>query len=531
MNLTNPNASDEIDLKLYWGVLRKEIRKIIFFSLLFMLSGFLLSNLLPPVYEASSILMVSENSALQTNEYNAVLTSERLARTYAEIMTAQPILEAVKTDLGLTEDLDSVKESIEVRLIPNTQLIRVTVQNTDPLLAVQITNTLVEYFINDNISLQQSRFAESKLTLAGQIAEQQGFVDQIQLALNSLPQGEEGQLERTRLEGLLGQYRQTYTQLLQSYEQLRLAEAQSTSNVLQVEPAILPDESISPKVPLNTLLAGVLGAALATSYVFLRTTLDNSIKNADEIRNNFDLSTLAFVAKAHEEDEIITASNPRSPISESFRSLRTNIQFASVDDQLKIIVVTSSVQGEGKSTIASNLAFVISQLGTETILIDADLRRPRLHKLFKVSNKKGLSNLFVNKHMDHAFDAQLQETKYPHLKIMSSGGIPPNPSELISTIRMNNILEHAKTRAELVIIDAPPVLPVTDAVVLAQKADGVIIVMVPGQTTMPMAKQAVESLRQVDAKILGVVFNNVDLDSAYFSSYRNAYVYHYDEAS
>lgn len=522
---------NEIDLRLYFDFLRRRAFLIVLVAVLSGLVGFLVSNSLTPIYEASTVLLVSENATTALNEYNAVLTSERLARTYVEMISARPVLETLRANLDLEQDVETLKDAISISLVANTQLIEVKVQDPSPSRAALLANSLVSLFIEQNDSLQQSRFADSKNSLLEQIAQQQTYIDQIQETLNSLPSTDENETERTRLEQLLSQYRQSYTQLSQSYEQVRIAEAQNSSNIVQIESAVAPNSPVSPRILVNTLLSALAGVAIAVALILLIESMDHSIRSADVVKEKLGIRTLATIGKDEGKDSLVTVVNPRSPVSEAFRSLRTSIQFAGVDSQLKTIIVTSAVQEEGKTTVAANLAFVMSQLGSEVILVDADLRRPKLHKIFEVSNKKGLSNLFVNRDMGRAFSTQMQKTKHEHLNLLASGGIPPNPSELISTARMTDILKLAEESADLVIIDAPPTLPVTDAAVLAQKADGVIIVMVPGKTTMPMAKQTVETLRQVNAKIIGAVFNNVDLNSAYFSPYRNGYRYVYDHES
>lgn len=213
---------------------------------------------------------------------------------------------------------------------------------------------------------------------------------------------------------------------------------------------------------------------------------------------------------------LISLTNPKSPIAEQFRTIRTNIQFSSVDKELQTIIVTSSGPGEGKSTNTANLAVVFAQQGKRVLLIDADLRKPTVHYTFRTENHVGLSNVLTRQlTLEEAISTTAQEK----LWVLSSGPIPPNPSELLGSKNMEVLLEQAKEEYDVIVIDTPPVLAVTDAQILANLADGVVLVVSSGKTERDSAKKAKELLESAQAKILGVVLNNKKAEESHYYYY------------
>ena len=218
-------------------------------------------------------------------------------------------------------------------------------------------------------------------------------------------------------------------------------------------------------------------------------------------------------------DALITISTPRSPISEAYRELRTNLAFASLDTAIRTIVVTSPGPDEGKSTTLANLAVTVAQAEKRVILMDCDLRRPCLHKLFGLSNDVGLTTLIVDEAA--LSDPPLQETGISGLRLLASGPLPPRPPDLLGSRRMEKVIAALMERGDVILLDAPPIIAVTDAAVLATKVDGVLLVVSAGNTGRENARQAVARLEKVKARIIGAVLNNVELDTSlnrYYSS-------------
>lgn len=211
---------------------------------------------------------------------------------------------------------------------------------------------------------------------------------------------------------------------------------------------------------------------------------------------------------------LITLNDPRSPVTEAYRALRTNIQFASLDRPVQTILITSADPGEGKSTILANLGVVMAQAGRKTLLVDADLRRPQLHAIFGKGNEQGLTSLMMT---TGTKDLPLQETGVPNLTLLTSGPLPPNPAEVLASRRLDDVLQQLKGEAEIVLFDAPPVVAVTDAVILASKVDGVLLVVNAGKTRREMARRAKVLLDKANARLLGAILNNVKTEKSVYS--------------
>ncbi|SFE99757.1 capsular exopolysaccharide family [Bacillus sp. OV194] len=214
---------------------------------------------------------------------------------------------------------------------------------------------------------------------------------------------------------------------------------------------------------------------------------------------------------------LITHNNPMSPISEQYRTIRTNIQFSSIDKQYKTLLVTSAGQGEGKSTTVANLAVVLAQQGKRVLVVDGDLRKPTVHYTFRVSNIQGMTSVLTKQ---LTFEDAVQKTNIDHLYVLPSGPIPPNPSELLNSKAMEALVEEANSKYDYVLFDSPPVLAVTDAQILSNRCDGVVLVASSGRTEKEEALKAKELLENANAKILGVVLNGKETnDSSYYYYY------------
>lgn len=214
---------------------------------------------------------------------------------------------------------------------------------------------------------------------------------------------------------------------------------------------------------------------------------------------------------------LITYYDPKSPVSEQYRTIRTNIEFASVDNKIKTLMVTSSTPGEGKSTTTANLATVLGQQGKSVLVIDTDMRKPTVHFTFQLPNTSGLTNVITRQ---QKFDDSVYETSIPNVDVLTSGPIPPNPSELIGSRAMQHLIGELKEAYDYIVFDAPPVKAVADPLILSKYADGVVLVVRSGKTEEEAAKDAVDALKKAEANILGAVLNDVKIkDTSYYYYY------------
>ncbi len=500
-----------MELKQYGAVLLKWSWLILLGIVLAAGTAFLASRAMTPVYQASVTLMVSPGSNPTISDYTAVLTGQQLAKTYGELLKKRPVLEAVIKALDLPLNAEQLGELETVQLVRDTQLIVLRIEHTDPVLAAKIADLIAQEFIDQNQANQLSRFASSKDNLLKQLKQLEADLSTTQAALDQARGASAANpSEVARLETSLAQTRSSYSTLLKSYEDIRISEAKAIDSVIIAEPAEIPERPVRPSVLQNVLLAAVVGGMLAVGVAFLIEYLDDSIRSPDELDGLLHIPTLATILRmpvANPPDRLTVFKDPRSPIAESFRSLRTNVQFSNVDRPSKTILVTSANPLEGKSTTAANLAAAMAQSGLSVVLVDADMRRPILHKIFEVPNDVGLTNTLLTSKVE--LNGSLVKTHVPNLNLLTTGPLPPNPSELLGSQRMQRLMEALKEQHDVVILDSPPVLAVTDPAVLASYVDGVILVVGAGETRRAAAQRAVDHLQQVGARVLGVALNKL----------------------
>jgi len=519
-----------MEIKQYATILWRWAWLIVVATVLAAGAAYIASGFQTPIYQATTSILIDQAPDARTSDIVSIMLSEQLTSTYAQLMTKRPVLEEVleRVDVGMGPN--SLKAAIQVIPTVDTQIIEIKVQHTNPASAAAIANTLVEVFTQQNEELQASRFAASKENLTNQLArleEQKAHAEGLIEELGN-PQTSSEIDELDRLQNELSGFQASYTALLQSYEGLRLAEAKSISNIVQIESAIEPTSPISPRIMMNTFLAGIVGAVVAGGIVFLIEYLDDTVKSTEEATAILGIPVIGFVAKANSYTEGIplAAREPRAPIAEAFRGLRSNIQFSAVDHPIKTLLVTSPGPEEGKSTISANLAVVMAHEGRKVLLMDADLRKPRVHKLMGVDNEVGLTDYFVMSTSE--LNEKVKTWEYDNLFLVTSGKQPPNPAELLGSTRMTQILKMFKDKFDMVIIDSPPIGAVTDPTILSAKMDAVLLVVEPKKTRMAAARQAVNQLERAGANVIGMVYNNVPIKRAgYYTGYYSGYYYQY----
>ena len=523
-----PEGKVTVELKQYFSILWKWAWLVVLCVLLAGGSAYVVSERQPPSYQATVTLLINQASST-TQDYNALLTGERLAKTYTQLLTKRPVMEGVATALGLDVSPQDLAKKVTVNLVRDTQLITLRVVNGDPALAMEIANTIPVVFSRQNEEMQLSRYSSSKENLQKQLQTVDADILSTQTRLDALRASPTpDQLEISRLEEALVQYRTTYANLLRSYEDIRVAEARTLDTVTVAEPAAFDPVPVGPRTNLNTLLAAIVGAMVAVGMAFLIEYLDDTVKSPDDVEQATHLPTLGTIVrfpKSELKDEgPIAAARPKSAIAEGYRVLRTNLQFSAMGIAKSgvLLQVTSAQPLEGKTTTLVNLGVSLAQAGKRVLLVDSDLRRPALHKQFNLPKEVGLTSLLLEQEAD--IERVIQGTKVEGLQVLTTGRIPANPAEVLDFPETTALLQRLKGMADYVLLDSPPVLSVADASILAQKVDGVLMVVETGRTRTEMFQRAVATLEGVKARLVGAVLNKVSVRSGAYGYY---YYYYY----
>jgi capsular exopolysaccharide synthesis family protein len=500
--------------------------------LLAAVTSYVASSRLAKVYEGTAKLLVTPSqSGNGQASYNDVLTAERLTRTYSEVLKTRPIVESGAQQAGLGLSYERALAQLDVKPVANTQLIQISARASDPELAARFANAVTNAFVQYTQTSQLNRFAASKDNLTRQvdqlskdIADRSSRVD----TLRTDPPSAARDSELGRLQGELTQLQQSYTAAARSLEDLRVNEARSTDLLAVVEPATPSPDPVSPNVTLNVGLAVVLALILALAMALTIEHLDDRLNSAERITRFTGLHLLGSVPRLSKDsprmlDQLPATSAPSSSyqygaggLGEMFRLLRANLQFAAIERPLRTLLVTSAEQGDGKTTVASNLAIVLAQAGQQVLLVEADMRRPSIHDTFDVPNRVGLTSLLVNEGQNAA--SASVATRVPGLRVIPSGPLPPNPSELLASTRMRSRLAELRELADIVILDSPPVLAVSDPAILAGQVDGTLLVASSDKTRGQRANQTLTTLQKAGAHVLGIILNRTRRsDSEYYA--------------
>jgi capsular exopolysaccharide synthesis family protein len=488
-------------------------------------------------------VLIEQNEKYQSVRYD---TTERNLQNRSDQALAQIELLQSQIDEISTETVQEQLSQVESEI--NTLQEQIFTLETD----IETLQTNIDAFLPNNATEEQlaqheadrARLAELRANL-NQLTPILTLYQQIYTNLTVLGRSPDtsatGSIEMSQLQTNLNLYQQIYVNSISNLEALNLTRAQNAPNVIQVEPARAPTNPISPKPMQSAALYGAVGLLAMAGIAFLVEYLDDTIKTPDEVKEVLGLPVIGFVADMKSsrknekgENSVFVADQPRSPIAEAFRSLRTNLEFFSIDHPLRVIEITSAGAEEGKTTIAANLAVILAKGNKKVLLLDADLRRPNVHNKLGVNNRYGLSDLIMGR-MDITEVIQVSD-RIPNLSVITSGSLPPNPSELLASERMAKILKKLKAEFDIIVIDTPPAI-VTDSKILGTLIDGVIYVIRPGKTRTVAAQMPLEEFQRVGANIIGVVMNQIPQNREYYyggyyyysaSKDSNGKYYHYD---
>ena len=467
-----------------------------------------------PVYSASVTVRVAQVQDNSVSYYDLGY-SERLINTYVELVRSRPFLDQTIQRLDLNIPASSLARVIKVESIPNTELLRITAQSDDPGVASSIANALGDFLIEQGGRLYSGEGKTAQEVVLDQLATvESGLASDRGRLLELL--ADQDRLDRTaEIEGLKARISiagQTRSTLLDSYEEARLADLARASSISIVEPAIPPDTPSEPRVALNIMLGAVVGLMGGVGLAFLLENLDLAIYSPDELTQGTEAPLLGSVPnlkvpRKFRTGPLLLRRNGQSAAGEAFRVLRTNILSLDSGAAPKTLLVTSVDPGAGKSTVLANLAVSLAQSGRKIVAVDSDFRAPSLDKIFGVPDEFGLSNVIFER---GKFGSALRETKVPGLRVLTSGPLPPNPTELLGLSRTRDLIDELAGGADMVLLDSPPLQGFADAVVLAPMVDSVVLVVARGRVSGGQVQKAITQLAKVGVRQLGIVFNKAE---------------------
>ena len=482
-------------------------------------SAFLATRQQPLIYQTRTTMMVGNAFANPSSYYDSYLT-QQFATTYADIVQRDNIRQATMAALGL-----EFLPGYAAKALPNSQLVEISVTDTDPARAQAVANELVNQLAKlstagtSRDNQQRQAFINAQLNeLETKIQETQDQITEKQTELANLfsaRQIDDTQNQIGGLQNKLATLQANYAALLSNTAQ----GAVNTVNVL--EAATLPTAPIGPNKRATVLLAAVIGFVLAAGAAYLLEYLDDTVRYPQLLQKTLGVPVLAAVPEITPDLLKQTpglAIDGRSSAGQAYRILRTNLQFAGVDHKLRILLVTSPNPAEGKTQTAASLAAFLAEAEQRVVLVDADLHRPRQHQIFGLANNMGLTTALLAR--DTELEPLLRDTPVPRLQVLTSGPLPPDPAPLLGSRRMGALLNELSLRADIVVLDLPPMHAVADATILVPYVDGVILVAEAGRTRIGALRRAVESLRQVNAPLLGIVLNRVsERGQGYYAGY------------
>lgn len=428
------------------------------------LGAVIVTLLTTPLYQASTRLFISTTAGKSLSDaYQGNRFSQERVLSYTELLMGRTLAQRTVDKLGLGMSAEDLTQKITASAKPDTVLVDVDVVDESPVRARDIANTLSDEFVS----------------------------------------------------------------LVQELETPADGSAPDARVVVE-QKASIPHSPVSPNIKRNILFGLVAGLLLGVGLALLRDRLDNTVKDRDVLQELTHVGLVGMIPldKERRKEPAISFERDNSTIAEAFRKLRTNLQFLAVDNPPRLIVVASSLPGEGKSTTAINLALALAEAEHSVVIVDGDMRRPKLDQYLGAVGSVGFSTVLSGA---ATLDEAIQETRFPRLSILASGAIPPNPSELLGTQAAKKILSDLRARFDYVIIDSSPLLAVTDAAIVAASSDGVLMMARFGETKRDQLAHAVRNLEDVGAVVLGAVFTMSPARGA--SSYSYNYGYYAEDES
>lgn len=505
-----------MDLKAYISPLQKWWWMILAAGLIAAAASFLITLGQPAIYQSRSTLIVGQSLTNPNPNSTQFFLEQQLASIYADLATRESVKRDTMTALGLT-----FLPEYTVRALPETQLIEISVSDTDAVRAQAVAAELANQLIlraptnTEATDVQHQDFINAQLTsLETNIQQTQDEIDKLKVQLGNLNSANDisrTQQDITSLDSKLTTLQDNYSRLLSSTQKGAL------NTVTVVEAAEIPVKPIGPNRIMNILITALIGFGLAAVSAYAIEWFDQAVHSPEEVGRILQAPQLVDIPRIPKDADPLSFVNdqPFSPITDSFRSLRTNLEFLGLASTVKTLLISSPGDSEGKTTIAINLALSLAKTRKKVIVIDADFYKSELNEKFGLEGKRGLGDLLVDKRMVKEYLIPLFKNQ---VYLLPSGTKPPTPSEQLSSQEMTRTLDLLKEVADVIIVDGPPFI-MSDSLTLAAKMDGVLIVVNPGKSRRDVLQKIKTHMGRAKANILGYVVNGVAPKPSYYYNY------------
>lgn len=481
------------------------------------------THFMPRIYSASSLIRITQLQDSNVN-WDDLQYSERLMNTYRHLLLSRPYLEKVTVKLELVSSHDALARAIDVEILQNTELIRITAENPDPTLAMEIANTLAQVLIQEKDDFYSGPGPSTVELLQEQIDLTRSILEEDRALLENGIAGQPERLDANTLQELNTKIRveeQTLAVLLSEYEQARITEIGRANSISIIETATVPMKPSSPDMGLNLSFGAMIGLIGGSGLALVLNAIDPTISSVEEIAASTSYPLAGVIPKVRlprgrRKGAFVIKQNGRPAAEEAFRAMRTNIFTVDAFGESKSILVTSPDARVGKSTVVANLSMALAESKKRVIAVDADLRNPWLHRVFDLAMKPGFTEVIGE---SFSADEALQRTEQTYLRVLSSGELPDDPTLAIGKPELAELYSKLLEEADFVLFDSPPLAAAVDAKILAPLVDLVLVVASNGHTSRSGLLNTIYQLERSGAKSIGVVLNKGErLQRAYYYS-------------
>ncbi len=515
-----------MELRDYLRVLRVRMWTVVYAVVVVTVTALVVSLVQSPSYMGEAKVLVSEKDT-GAALFGTVLPEfsaqpERGLQTQVQLMQLRPLAEATIKRLDLQVTPEELLDRVAVNSLGQTNIVRVRATSGDPERAAAIANSIAEGYVSWSRDSKRESLRAARVEVEKRLEEAKEEILELGRRIDAEGKSDDLAAELAIATG-------AYTTLAEKLEQLRINEELEVGSGRVVSAAVVDPDPVAPNPMRNTLLGVVVGLMFGVGMAFLNEYLDNTLKSTEEVERLLDAPVLGHVPlerfEKGETRRLTIVQKPGSPAAEAYRVLRNSLDFVNFEHDIRTVVVTSAAPGEGKSTVAANLAASLAQAGSKVALVSCDFRRPTTEQFFGIRNMIGLSDVLTGA---HSMKAALQRPGDEHLLVMTSGKMPPNPSELLGSKKMEELIRNLEEWADWVIIDTPPLLAVADPAAVARWSDGVLLVTRAGASTRDALVKARQMLDKVGARVIGSVIWGIEhsgSSGSYYSGYYGHYYY------